>query len=166
MKKTLQIINRLKARGLFEDYALGGGMGAVYYIEPVLTYDLDIFIILKGSDRGIVLLTPIFEYLTSQGYKWEGEHIVVEGLPVQFIVADDLEEEAIRNGRDVLYQGVRTKVMGPEYLVAIFLRTGRQKDIIKVQMLLSQAEIDRGKLKDILEKYGLTGKFRKVVHAK
>lgn len=29
-----------------KDYAIGGGIAAIYYIEPILTYDLDIFIIL------------------------------------------------------------------------------------------------------------------------
>jgi hypothetical protein len=31
--------------GFIKAYAIGGGIAATYYIEPVLTYDLDIFFI-------------------------------------------------------------------------------------------------------------------------
>ena len=40
MKKTPKVINELKERGLIDDYAIGGGIAALFYIEPFLTYDL------------------------------------------------------------------------------------------------------------------------------
>jgi hypothetical protein len=49
MKKTLAILNELKKAGLITDYAIGGGMGAVFYVEPFLTYDLDVFILVRDS---------------------------------------------------------------------------------------------------------------------
>ncbi len=45
MKETIKIINELKKKGLIENYAIGGGIAAIFYIEPILTYDLDVFII-------------------------------------------------------------------------------------------------------------------------
>ena len=37
-------------------YAIGGGIAATYYIEPVLTYDLDIFFI--PASEGLDILAP------------------------------------------------------------------------------------------------------------
>jgi len=162
MKKALQIINKLKSEGLIEDYAIGDGVGTMYYTEPITTYDLDIFITIKEKGQGIILLTPVFEYLKSKGYKWSGEHIILDDYPVQFIAADDLEKAAIKNARDITYQGVKTRVMGPEHLIAILLRAGRAKDILKVRMILEQYSIDHSRLSGILTRYKLKEKYRKV----
>jgi hypothetical protein len=161
MKKALQIINKLKNEGLIEDYAIGGGVGTMYYTEPITTYDLDIFITIREKGQGIILLTPIFDYLKGKGYKWSGEHIILDDYPVQFIVADDLEKDAVSNARDITYQGVKTKVMGPEHLIAILLRAGRAKDILKVRMILEQYSVDKKRLSAILTKYKLKEKYRK-----
>jgi hypothetical protein len=162
MKKALRIINKIKSEGLIEDYAIGGGVGTMYYTEPITTYDLDIFIIIKDEGQGIILLTPIFEYLKNKGYKWSGEHVILDDYPVQFIVANDLEKDAIKNARDITYQGVKTKVMGPEHLIAILLKAGRGKDILKVRMILEQYTIDDKRLYKILTKYKLREKYKKV----
>lgn len=55
---------------------------------------------------------------------------------------------------------MRTKVILPEHLIALFLRTGREKEKRKIQMLLEQAEIDLEKLDYILDKYKLREKFK------
>jgi hypothetical protein len=162
MKKTLKIINELKKKGWIEDYALGGGIAAIFYVEPFLTYDLDVFIILskKEKKRNLILLSPIFNYLEDQGFCWIGEHIIIEGMPVQFIPADKLEEEAIRKAKQISYEKINTKVMTPEYLISILLRAGRKKDLEKIEKLLQQAEVDMKKLKNILSKYGLSDKIK------
>lgn len=165
MKKALQVINKLKSEGFIEDYAIGGGVGTMYYTEPITTYDLDIFIALKDERRGIILLTPIFEYLRDKGYKWSGEHIILGDYPVQFIVADDLEKDAIINARDITYQGVKTRVMQAEYLIAILLRAGRAKDILKIQMILEQYTVDKKRLNKVLTRYKLGEKYQKVIGA-
>ena len=33
MKKTLEVLNRLVAEGVVNDYAIGGAMGAMFYME-------------------------------------------------------------------------------------------------------------------------------------
>ncbi|MEK9148725.1 MAG: hypothetical protein AAB267_01620 [Candidatus Desantisbacteria bacterium] len=162
MKKALEVINELKEKRLIDDYAIGGGISALFYIETILTYDLDIFIILPKEKRkeGLILLSPVFKYLEEKGYLWAGEHIVIESIPVQFIPSDELEEEAVKNAKEIEYEKVKTKVLTPEYLIAILLRVGRKKDIEKIEKLLRQTEIDKEKLTDILQKRGLTEKFK------
>ncbi len=44
MEKALSVINEMMHLGLIKSYAIGGGIAATYYIEPVLTYDLDVFL--------------------------------------------------------------------------------------------------------------------------
>jgi predicted nucleotidyltransferase len=161
MKDTLKVVNELKEKGLITDYAIGGGIATLFYIEPFLTYDLDMFIISakRMRQKGVILLTDVFDYLRSKGYCWKGEHIIIEGVPVQFIPADELEKEAIERARETEYEGVKTKVVNLEHLIAILLRAGRRKDIEKVERLLEQTEIDRKLLEDILKRFKLEEKF-------
>ncbi len=161
MKKTIQVLNQLQKKGLIKDYAIGGGIATIFYVEPFFTYDLDVFIIPSGTikEQNLILLSPVYKYLEAKGYKWKGEHIIIEGIPVQFIPANELEEEAITNARKIEYEGVKTRVMTPEYLVALLLRAGRKKDLEKIEKLLEQTRIDRRKLGAILHKYGLDKKF-------
>lgn len=160
LRAALVVINQLKRKGLIKDYAIGGGIATIFYTEPVFTYDLDVFIIPRVERKGLVLLTEIFDYLQQEGHQWKGEHIILGDTPVQFIVASELEAEAIENARSIVYKKVNTKVMSPEYLIAILLKAGRSKDTVKIHMLLNQTSVDRVKLTSILKKYDLLGRFR------
>ena len=85
MEKTLEIINKMKKEGLFSSYAIGGGIAALFYIEPITTFDLDIFIILPEGTKKIISLAPIYSWLKQQGYKPDNEQVMIEGIPVQLI---------------------------------------------------------------------------------
>ncbi|MEW6409987.1 MAG: nucleotidyltransferase [Nitrospirota bacterium] len=161
MKETLRVVNELKEKGLVYDYAIGGGIAALFYIEPFLTYDLDVFIIPVGKSRqeNLIVLSDLFDYLKSLGYSWKGEHIIIEGVPVQFIPADELEKEAVEDARRIEYEGIPAKVVQPEYLIAILLRAGRKKDIGKVERLMEQTDVDREKLEWLLSRFNLKEKF-------
>ena len=161
MRETLKVINEMKEKGLITDYAIGGGIAALFYIEPFLTYDLDLFIIPeeKNNQKGLIFLSAVFDYLKSMGYPWKGEHIIIEGVPVQFITADELEKEGVANARVIEYEEIKTKVISPEYLIVILLRAGRKKDIEKIERLLEQTEIGRKKLGELLNKFNLREKF-------
>ncbi|MEK7783625.1 MAG: hypothetical protein AAB279_06835, partial [Candidatus Binatota bacterium] len=63
MEKTLQVLNALERDGVLSRYAIGGAMGATFYVEPVLTFDLDIFVILPQTARGLLTLEPLYEAL-------------------------------------------------------------------------------------------------------
>jgi len=161
MRQTLKVINELKNKGLINDYAIGGGIAALFYIEPFLTYDLDVFIIPieRTDEKNLIVLSPIFDYLKPRGYSWKGEHIIIEGVLVQLIPVDELEKEAVECAREIEYEGVKAKVLTPEYLIVILLRAGRRKDIEKVERLLEQAEIDRKKIDELLNKFDLKERF-------
>lgn len=162
MDKTIKIINELKRKGLIKDYAIGGGIATIYYTEPFFTYDLDIFVVLPEKEKkgNLIILSSIFNYLKDKGYRWKGEHIIIEEFPVQFIPVDKLEEEAVRNAKEIDYEDVKTKVIAAEYLISLLLRAGRKKDIEKIRKILEQAEVNKKRLKDILCKYDLGEKFK------
>ncbi len=162
MVNVIKAINRMVEKGLIDDYAIGGGIAAMFYIEPFLTYDVDIFILIEQGKKGrIILLSPVYNYLNGRGYPWKGEHIIIEGIPVQFIPADELETEAVRNARKILFKGIATKIVKPEYLIAILLKAGRKKDLHKIEKILEEAKVDRKKLKEILAKYDLKEEIKR-----
>lgn len=90
-----------------------------------------------------------------------GQWIIIEGVPVEFIPAQGLAKESVENAVEVEFAGIQTKVIIPEYLIALLLTAGRQKDIIKVNMLLEQAEVNKGRLNEIVNRYKLNDKFKR-----
>src|SRR5438132_284976 len=128
MKRTLEILNELERTGVLSRYAIGGAMGATFYVEPLLTFDLDVFVVLPQAAGGLVTLAPLYEALRRRGYAEEGECVNIEGVPVQFLPAyNALLEEALREARGTAYEDTPTHVLRAEHLVAICLQTGRTR---------------------------------------
>jgi len=164
MKKTIEIINELKANGHFKEYAIGGAIAALKWTEPFFTRDLDVFIIPEGDvdERQVIVLSSIYEYLKGKGYDaWTGQWLIIEGTPVEFIPAVGVAEEAVANAVETTFEGVKTRVMSPEYLIALFLKASRDKDKMKVRLLLDQAVINTQRLRAILTKYDLVEKYER-----
>ena len=152
----------MQADGVIGKYAIGGAVGATFYLEPAATLDVDIFVILPSVPSGLLLsLAPIYDYLKLRGGTVEDEHIVLGGWPVQFLPAsDELELEALDKAIATTVEGVRTWVMTAEHLAAIALRTGRPKDHNRILQFIEQGAVDRKKLQTIVERHHLTEKWR------
>ncbi len=45
MERTLAVINQMVADGVIENYAVAGAIGAMFYVEPFSTKDLDVFVL-------------------------------------------------------------------------------------------------------------------------
>lgn len=156
MKETLEIINQMQADGVIGKYAIGGAVGAMLYLEPAATLDVDIFVGLPSSKAGLVSLSPIYDYLKARGCTEKEEHVVIGGWPVQFISPrDDLEREAIAAAVTTDVEGSPTRIMPAEHLVAIALRTGRSKDHARIE----QETVDRRKVEAVIDKHGLRPKW-------
>lgn len=161
MKETLKVINQMVKDGVIEEYAIGGAIAAIYYLEPFDTADLDIFVQVNATGSDLMILAPIYEYLTEQGYKAKGEFIYIEGIPVQFLpVFNSLTEEAVEKAQTIKYARVPTRVMRPEHLVAIMLDTGRPKDYLRISMFLEQGVVNMRSLNAVLKRHGLTKKWK------
>ncbi|MBN2200308.1 MAG: hypothetical protein JW747_10735 [Candidatus Aminicenantes bacterium] len=149
MEEALRVIEEMTRLKIIRTYAIGGGIAATYYIESVLTYDLDIFFI--PAKEGLDELAPIYEFARGRGYVEKAEALLIEGFPVQFIPAYyDLVREAVGGAVTLKYRDVEARVVTAEYLAAIALQTGRAKDRERVIRLLEEAAIDRAALEKIL----------------
>ena len=150
----LRAANDLATAGLIEDWALGGALAAIYYVEPFTTYDADIFFIPK--DKGMAAGIPaIYAHLQAHGWEVEREHLLIRGFPVQFLAASGLTEEAVREAERIDYEGVPAKVFRAEHIVAIAASVGRAKDKARIEQLLQQADVDQSRLENILQRHKL-----------
>jgi hypothetical protein len=68
---------------------IGGAVGAMHYLEPAATLDVDVFIALPVSKGGLLSLAPIYEYLKAGGCVEKEEHIVIGEGPLQFLSSSD-----------------------------------------------------------------------------
>jgi len=161
VKAIFENINQMQITGIIGKYAIGGAVGATFYLEPSSTLDVDIFVTLPTQPGQVLLsLTPIYDYILARGGTLEGEYIVVDGWPVQFLPpADSLDREAVTEAIETDVEGVRTWVMSAEHLVAIALRTGRPKDHNRILQFIEQNAMDEDKLHSILQRHGLVSKW-------
>ncbi|MDQ3021596.1 MAG: hypothetical protein M3R36_13660 [Bacteroidota bacterium] len=163
MEKTFQIINQLKEAGIIKDYAVAGAVASIFYIEPITTYDLDIMIVLKEESDSLISLSPIYDWFGKKGFKFDKEHIIIEGVPVQFIpVYNELVNEAISNSLEKKFANTLIKVIGPEYLIAIMVQTFRQKDKERIIRFIEESEINNELINEILKKYNLSDKYKSI----
>jgi hypothetical protein len=160
MEKTLKVLNLLQRKGLITRYAIGGAIGALFYMEPAATYDLDIFIGLPEGTGPLVDLSPIYAFLRQRGYAAHKEHVMIEGIPVQMLPAyNPLVQEALEDAVERKYKGVKTRVLRPEHLMAIMLQTGRAKDKARLAQFVEEAEYDAVAYGKILKKHELKEKW-------
>jgi hypothetical protein len=161
MRETLKIINQMVKDGVIKEYAIGGAIAAIYYLEPFDTADLDIFVQVNETGSALMILSPIYEYLSKQGYKAKGESIYIEGMPVQFLpVFSPLTEEAVKRAQTIKYARATTRIMRSEHLVAIMLDTGRPKDYLRISMFLEQGAVRMRQLLPVLKRHGLMKEWK------
>ena len=153
----------MQAAGIIERYAIGGAVGATFYVEPVATLDVDVFITFR-PDPGKLIASPqpLFDYLKSRGGKIEGEHIVVAGWPVQFLpVAGALQEESLAQAVERDVSGTPARVFTAEHLAAIALKTGRAKDKARLLQFIEAGALDRERFQSILARHSLSDAWKR-----
>jgi hypothetical protein len=161
MKDTFAVLNQMVKDAALENYAVVGAVGAIFYVEPFSTQDIDVLVVIPEPEGKVIAELPSWKYLNARGYKEiRGEGIVVETWPVQFLpVSSPLEREAYLNAQDQDLDGVPVRVVQAEHLVAMMLSVGRLKDFARIQMFLSQDAINSEVLEDILQRHRLSGKW-------
>lgn len=163
---ALKEINILKRKGLIKDYTIGGGYALNYYLEPILTYDLDIFILIDADED----YAKLYRYFRNKGYKIENIYIVIADTPVQFLPSfiSPLFDEAIRKAKRIRVKKVSTKVLTAEYLIATLLMAFRPKDKMVIPQLLKLA--NKKLLNSILKRFSdektpLDKRFKKILES-
>ena len=164
MEATIKVLNDLVRDGVVECYAIGGAVGAIFWVEVKQTEDLDIFVFVHASDPPLQPLQHIYDALKSRGYGFEGMYMMIEGVPVQFLPADtpELLAEALRSAVPQQYGQEKTWVMSAEYLLALALHTKRGKDYERVAQFLEQAEgLDLKAVTHLIARHDLVASARR-----
>lgn len=163
IKEVLATVNRMQADGVIENHAIDGAVGATFYLEPVSTLDVDVFVVFRPEGGKIVLSPqPILDYLKARGCGMDGEYIVIAGWPVQFLPpTGPLVEEAVREAFTKDVEGTPARVFTAEHLAAIALQTGRAKDKARLLQFIEAGALDTGRFQTILLRHGLGDAWRR-----
>ena len=163
IREVIATINQMQSDGVIEGYTIGGAVGATFYLEPIATLDVDIFVTFKsGTGRAIVSTEPIFDYLKARGGTVQGEYIVISGWPVQFLPpTGPLVEEALRDATTKDAEGTPARVFSAEHLAAIALQTGRAKDKARLLQFIEAGALDAARFQAILARHGLVDAWQR-----
>jgi hypothetical protein len=142
-------------------YAIGGAVGASFYMEPVATFDLDVFIELHASPSALIVDTKaIIDYVLERGGAIEKDYVVIADSPVQFLPpATPLAEEALKEAVEKPIEDTPAYVFTAEHIAALALQLGRGKDKARLLQFIEAGVLDQNRFRSIIERYGLTGQW-------
>ncbi len=150
-------LNLAKSTGIFVDYAVGGAMAVLFYAEPARTYDLDVFVLV--DERVASSLTPlagVYDWARRRGFSVDAEHIVIHGVPVQFLPPfSPLVQEAVASARLLSYEDVPVRVVAPDYLVVLALEAGGARRRERAWQLLESGQVDRDALRRLCARHNV-----------
>ncbi len=155
-ERALGALNELKGDGVVSEYAIAGALALLFWSEPIPTYDLDVLVFLPETSGPIVSLDAIYRWAGRRGYPNDKEHIIVEGLPVQFVPAHSpLADEAIETAAELTYGDTRVRVVRPEYLIALYLEgsaaTAKRRE--RAAALRESGKIDERLLRELGQRF-------------
>lgn len=156
MEEVLRALNQLVAAQVIAQYAIGGAVGASFYIEALQTEDVDAFVSMPPAASGLVSLAEVYRALVEQRGEVQGEHVRLGNWPLQILTdANELLSEAIHEAVSVNFGGVPTRVFRAEHLVAVALQTGRRKDFLRASMFVEQCAVSMDDLRAVLKRHNL-----------
>jgi hypothetical protein len=161
LRKIFAVINEMQRNGIIGRYAVGGAVGAMFYLEPTRTVDLDVFVAIAPEAGSLIISPkPIYDYLTARGYSTSGEYLIIEDWPVQFLPpTGPLLEEAITLAQKADVEGEPVFIISAEHLVAIALETGRAKDKARIVQFMEADVINQVELSDIIKRHNLSQRW-------
>lgn len=161
LAKVLTELAEAQKDGVLDHYAIGGAVGATFYIEPAATEDVDVFVAMAPRPGGIlVTLEPLYSYFKARGATVKGESLYIGGWLLQLLPPPtDLVAHALDQAVRMEVEGVEVPVFSQEHLAAIALETNRPKDKIRLQQFLSSGTLDRAEFDRLVERFGLTERW-------
>jgi hypothetical protein len=100
LRATLEMINGMQSDGVIGKFAIGGAVGATFYLEPSATLDVDVFVMLPATEGGpLASLSPIDAHLTARGCRTDGAHIVIGDWPVQFLAVHCKKRRSLKRSK-------------------------------------------------------------------
>jgi hypothetical protein len=157
LKDVFRVLAQMRDDGIVTDYAIRGATAVLFYAEPTRTYDVDVFVTLpSGPPPALVSLSSVYEWANDRGIEIQGEHLMIESVPVQLLPAyNSLVQEAVVEARVHDYEGVAVRVVDPEHLVALALQAGGARRRERAWQLLQFGGVDRQRLQAILDTHAV-----------
>ena len=158
-------LNRVKAEGLISDFALGGAVAAMVYIEVADTEDVDVFVAVSPPEgTSLDPLSAVWPNLTAHGAKQDGMYLVIGGWKVQLLASGKpLYDEAIATALQKEMGGQACRIIAPTYLAALALDAGRAKDYSRIEQFLSTdkkgSRVSREELEVLVERFALVERW-------
>jgi hypothetical protein len=152
-----RLFDELRAEGAIEQYAVVGAIGALFYAEATPTFDLDVAVLVPQEEGAVLFsLEPLYRALAARGFRAEGAHVPIHGVPVQFLPGDrGLWREVVESARVHDYDGVPVRVATPEHLVAMAYDAPEGRRLERARSLLESVAFDRAALAAILARHGI-----------
>ena len=137
---AIRRLNDLKQRGLIRDYAVIGAVAATAYIEPVLTQDVDVVVLVDSDDE----FWETYRRVGGAAEGTDGMHHILGGRPVQMFPSTikPIYQDTLAESRQTRIGDAMVKVASPEHLVALGLEAFRYKDKLRIAELLELPGID------------------------
>lgn len=108
-------------------------------------------------------MSPLYDALRKDGHTVDAEHVLIAGVPVQFIPAyNTLIVEALHEADDRKFGDTPTRVLRLEHLLAIMLQTGRPKDRQRAALFATNSTFDEPRLLDLLTRHGLFDQWQQI----
>ena len=158
---VFSVLNRMRDERIVSQYAVGDATAVLFYAEPTRTYDLDVFVTLEAHGNDVLApLSRVYEWTREQGFGLQGEHLLIEGVPVQLLPAyNALVEAALSTARVHDYGGVPVRVVNPEHLVALALQAGGARRRERAWQILEAGAVDRERLRHILTTHAIAAEI-------
>jgi len=163
IREVIDRLNHMQKSGIIRHYAIGGAVGASFYIEPLETEDVDVFMPFPGAF--LISPQPMIDYFRQHGATLPASNeasagqVLYHGWLVQFLPpSGTLAEEGIAQAVSFeVDQNLRARVMTLEHLAALALQTGRAKDKARLLQFLESGKLDMSRFTSIVGAHGLTG---------
>jgi hypothetical protein len=161
MADVYRALNAMRDEGIVDNFAIGGGMAALFYAETTATFDVDVFVMIPHVGL-LIDLSRIYDWARGRGYKIENEYLMIHGVPVQILVAGgELQSEAVQTAQQLDYDGVPVPVMKPEYLILLYLQAGSAKRRGRAADL-KDAGIDEALVSQLATRFELASQWNRV----
>jgi hypothetical protein len=160
LAEVFQVLEEMRSAGVVREYAIGGATAVLFYAEPARTYHMDVFVLLPAGESSLAPLARIYEWAAKRGFSPLKEHVLIHGVPVQFLPAHNLlAEEAVVEARELNYEGVPVRVASPDHLAALALQAGGARRRERAWQLLEAGVLDRSRLGALLQRHDISAEL-------
>jgi hypothetical protein len=159
------VLNELKRKKVINDWVIYGAVAFIYWDEPVVTFDVDIFVTTAvEADYYSKVLSALGRYgpVVKEAATFSIGGVLVQVFPA---TGHELWEDLINHAVSAKVDGEPVRIASREHLIVLALqRFDPVKDVPRISRLYEKA--DHGKVDSLLKRFDkdgvLTAKLRRL----